>query len=382
MKLLNLILIVLIIIILKEMEPFTYITKYFSFTFIGDFYLGVVDNNSLVFIKPENLSKTELVEKFKELSSSKSLNSLKDNKIKKKISITDLFKDCYSKISTFIQKFYGALTKIALFSIIIRYLSKMKLLRFIFTILNSMLLSMFGIVFSDVYGFQEILEYIRGYWNGYVDFIHDTKFYKVLVKIFKVVKESNIENTDVKESNIKIDNINFDNKNNSNSEIIENKESYDFPSSDQQIKREKIRDATNNWENFENSKIREDSDTPFYRNKYFLIGISIITLGLIYIYWDSINELFKNVKPSDTSSDGTNTPIYTTHQEEYQKYFKELETNQELYDLDVIRSQDKGKVIDYSDVEHTKWEDSPTTPKPSTSKLPETDVIMLPISRK
>jgi hypothetical protein len=31
-----------------------------------------------------------------------------------------------------------------------------------------------------------------------------------------------------------------------------------------------------------------------------------------------------------------------------------MDTNKELYDLDVIRSQDKGKGIDYSDVEKTK----------------------------
>jgi ABC-type uncharacterized transport system substrate-binding protein len=60
MKLLNLILIVLIITI----EPL----------------ISFVLNNGLVFIKPENLSKTELVEKFKELSSSKSLKDLKNNK--------------------------------------------------------------------------------------------------------------------------------------------------------------------------------------------------------------------------------------------------------------------------------------------------------------
>jgi len=62
MNLLNLILIVLIITI----EPF--ITLEF--------------NNGLVFIKPENLTKTELVEKFKELSSSKLLKDLKDKNIK------------------------------------------------------------------------------------------------------------------------------------------------------------------------------------------------------------------------------------------------------------------------------------------------------------
>lgn len=118
--------------------------------------------------------------------------------------------------------------------------------------------------------------------------------------------------------------------------------------------------------------------------------MSIISLGLIYIYWDSINELFKNVKPSDgndtsdSSSNGRNSPLYMDPQEvEYRKYFKEVDENQELYDLDVVRSQDKGKAVDYSEVENIKWEDSPTTPKPSKSfELPKDPGIMLPISKE
>lgn len=117
-----------------------------------------------------------------------------------------------------------------------------------------------------------------------------------------------------------------------------------------------------------------------------ILGLSIITLGLICIYWDSIIELFKNVKPDlgkdEDGSNTTNTPIFLDHQEEYNNYFKELDTNEELYDLDMIRTQDKGKGIDYSDVSNTKWGDSPTTPKASTSKLPKTQGIMVPISKK
>ncbi len=136
------------------------------------------------------------------------------------------------------------------------------------------------------------------------------------------------------------------------------------------------------------SKINEerlDSNTSFYWQTYFLIGISIITLSFIYTYWDSINELFKNVKPDlgtdENGSNTTNTPIFTTHQEEYEKYFKELETNEELYDLDVIKAQNKSEIVEYIDVENTKWEDSPTTPKASTSNLPERHVVMIPISK-
>ena len=59
--------------------------------------------------------------------------------------------------------------------------------------------------------------------------------------------------------------------------------------------------------------------------------------------------------------------------------------NEELYDLDEIKSQDKDKSIEYSEVEKIKWEDSPTTPKASTSKLPLDSSkvgVMLPISKK
>jgi hypothetical protein len=370
MNLLNLILIVLIITI----EPF----------------ISLVFNNGLVFIKPENLTKTELIEKFKELSSSKSLDNLKniksdDKKDNDRITLKYLLKTYYLRLSAFVFKFHSILTKLTLFTIIIRYLRKMNMMKFIWSIINSVLLSTFGIILSDVYGFGDIFEYFKGYWMEYVNFIHGTKFYKILVKIFNELKESDVKSDKV--SNPEINEV-F-NKSEKVSDIVENKESYDFPSSYQQIETEKIRNVKSNWGNFENTKIKADSeinDSPFYKNKDLLIlGLSIITLGLIYIYWDSIIESFKNVKPDlgkdEDGSNVTNSPVISTHQEEYQKYFKELETNEELYDLDVIRSQNNSKTVEYIDVENTKWEDSPITPKASSSKLPKTSGVMLPISK-
>lgn len=131
MILLNLMLIILIIIMLKEMEPFTYIMKYFSFTFNREFFhvINPNDNNSLVFIKPENLTKTELVEKFKELSSSKSLNELKDKKEEKKVLIKDLFKSYLSLFLNFLITFKTILLKITLISFLIKLFKKYSLLR-------------------------------------------------------------------------------------------------------------------------------------------------------------------------------------------------------------------------------------------------------------
>jgi len=85
-----------------------------------------------------------------------------------------------------------------------------------------------------------------------------------------------------------------------------------------------------------------------------LLCLFSVFLYLNFWIWDYINELFKNVKPDlgkDENEDGSNTPVFLDPQDEYKQYFRELSTNEELYDLDVIKSQDKGKAIDYSDVE-------------------------------
>ena len=326
------------------------------------------NNNGLVFIKPENLTKTELVEKFKKLSSSKSLKDLEnikeDKKDEDKISFKEILKSYYLKLSAFIFKFKFLITKIALFTILIKYIKNFKLLRFIWKIINYILLSTLGIFISDIYGLKEIIAQIEYYWMEYVNFIHETKIYKVLIKIFHVVVDFDENHSEVIEDKSKI----VENKSKSN--IVKS----ELPSSEGELKNEKIiHDKTSGGNEKENW---------FELNKYYLIGLSIISLGLIYICWDSINELFNNVKPGDDDSTTTETPVFLSHEEEYKRYFKELESSQELYDLDVIKSQNKGTVIDYSDVENTKWEDSPITPKASTSNLPKTERIMMPISKK
>jgi hypothetical protein len=160
MNLLNLILIVLIITI----QPFI--------SFVNLYIL----NNGLVFIKPENLSKTELVEKFKELSSSKSLNDLKniknedkkdgDKKDGDKITFKNYLKSYYIRLSAFILKYKNLITfmnKIALFTILIKYFRKFKLMRIIIRIINYIFLSTFGIFIKDIYGLKEILAQIEFY---------------------------------------------------------------------------------------------------------------------------------------------------------------------------------------------------------------------------
>src|SRR6266567_1307886 len=114
-------LILILIILINLIEPF----------------MVIEFNNGLVFIKPENLSKTELVEKFKKLSSSKTLKEIKNVII--------------------------FMNKIALFAILIKYLGKIKIMRIIFRIINYISLTTFGILITDIYGLKEIIAQIEYY---------------------------------------------------------------------------------------------------------------------------------------------------------------------------------------------------------------------------
>src|SRR6266699_1843007 len=112
-------LILILIILINLIEPF----------------MVIEFNNGLVFIKPENLSKTELVEKFKKLSSSKTLKELKnikneDKKDEDKISIKEFLKSFYLRLSGLILKIKNVIifmNKISLFAILIKYLGKIKI---------------------------------------------------------------------------------------------------------------------------------------------------------------------------------------------------------------------------------------------------------------
>jgi hypothetical protein len=329
MNLLNLILFVLI----TTIEPFI------SFVF----------NNGLVFIKPENLTKTELVERFKELSSSNSLKELKnikneDKKDEDKLTIKEFLKSYYLSLSAFILKYKNLISKIALFTILIKYLRKFRIMSFIFRIINYIFLSTFGIFISDIYGLKEIIAQIEYYWMGYVNFIHESKIYKTLVKIFHVVIDEN--KSEVIEDKSKVDkNKSEVFKDKSESKLNES----DIPSSGKELKNEKIiHDKTSGGD-------EKEKWFELNKNNYYWIALTIVSLTLIYIYWDSIIELFKNVDPDDDGSTTTDSPVFLDPKEEYIKYFKELSTNEELYDLEVINSQNKGKTIEYTEVENTKW---------------------------
>lgn len=76
----------------------------------------------------------------------------------------------------------------------------------------------FGLAYSDVYGFKDLIENIKFYWSYDIDYIHDTKYYQFIIKILNFIKQENIISEN-KNENIKIED-NLENK----KDISENKE--------------------------------------------------------------------------------------------------------------------------------------------------------------
>jgi len=102
---------------------------------------------------------------------------------------------------------------------------------------------------------------------------------------------------------------------------------------------------------------------------------------LTWFFLDDIKTFVTSISPRkpDLGGNENSDSNLLDYQEEYSNYFKELDTNEELYDLEVIRAQ--SNKIEYLDVENSKWVDSPTTPKASSSKLPSSQSVMLPVSK-
>jgi hypothetical protein len=51
---------------------------------------------------------------------------------------------------------------------------------------NSFLTFIFGLAYSDVYGFKDIFDGLILYWSQIIEYIHNSKFYKILIKEFKL----------------------------------------------------------------------------------------------------------------------------------------------------------------------------------------------------
>jgi hypothetical protein len=180
------------------------------------------------------------------------------------------FKNYFSQLWNLILTFKNILVKLTLISFFIQIFKRYNIFKRLWLILNTIVLSIFGISLIDNFGFEfinNLLIEIRTIFTNIIDYLSNTKFYNYLNKLFS---NNEIETPSSKNSMISIN------------ETIS-------------------REATRNEDNFRksegNSKISEwlkpevkeeikENETSY--KKYFIITGIIISASLIWYYSDEI----------------------------------------------------------------------------------------------
>lgn len=362
MTLFDYLLIILLILIWWLIKNLKFITPGVQFL-QGDHQL-FHENNSIFFYKLENLKKAELIDKIQEIDSKKHLEKSTINKL----SLSEIRKLYFKKVIFLISKMWTFLSKLTIFSIFLKVILNFKLMRFIWILFSSLITFVFGLAYSEIYGFKVIFDEIMNYFSYAIDYIHGFKFYHILTKILTSIKNVNEES--IKDQTNTIESV-------IKTEVKETPSSFmttNNPSSTGNEISVTENKVNNRWDN-KQEVINE------YRNKYSILICLFLLAGLTWFLWDDIKLLLSSISPGkpDLGGNEDNKSGFLDYQEEYFHYFKELEVNDNLYDLEVIRAQ--SNKVEYLDVENSKWVDSPTTPKASSSKLPSSQGVMLPISK-
>ena len=77
----------------------------------------------------------------------------------------------------------------------------------------------------------------------------------------------------------------------------------------------------------------------FYKKLSILIGLVVLS-GLTWFFWDDIKPFLNSIKKPDLGGIDDNDetiPNIRDYETEYNNYFKTLDENMEIYDLEVIR---------------------------------------------
>ena len=129
------------------------------------------ENFSILYTKLENLKKSELIEKIQEIDSKPHLEKSTINKF----SLTEIRKLYFKKLSFLFSKMWTFLSKFKIVSIILMLILRFKLIRFIWILISSLMTFIFGLAYSDIYGFKVIFDEIIESFSFFIDYIHNTK---------------------------------------------------------------------------------------------------------------------------------------------------------------------------------------------------------------
>jgi hypothetical protein len=205
----------------------------------------------------KNLTKADLIKQIESIKT--------ENKNNNK-------KSWIQRFLEFLIFYKNLMFKITIVALIIKILRKYSILNKIWRILNTIVMSTFGITMFDIYGFDifyNLFKEISTIFGNIIDYLSKTHFSSILKKLFD---KKEVENEFLNETS-KNETGSLRSLNRTTSEI-----------------------SNGNTENKTNSSRIEQIDennqkTPFYKDGYFIIGAILIIGGLFCYFW------FKPSKP-------------------------------------------------------------------------------------
>jgi hypothetical protein len=165
-----------------------------------------------------------------------------------------------SKLLGFFYLIKNFLVKITLITLIVKIFKRFALIRRLWLILNTIVISIFGLSILDLYGFT----FISALWTeiisitgNFINYLTNTKFYHTLIGLFGYKIESSTKMESMNRTDQSSTRI--------STAIKENSEVSD-------------------WFNPVDKQEEIIEDTPFYKNKYLIWGTFLLISGVTYYY--------------------------------------------------------------------------------------------------
>jgi hypothetical protein len=212
-------------------------------------------------MKLNKYTKAELISK---------LNKIKNENIENNGNYINKLNSYLSMIWVFLIKFKSMLLKLTLISFLIRIFKKYRLFRRIWIILNSIIVTIFGISLIDNFGFdfiQHFFREIKFIISNTVDYLTNTHFYQYINKLF----ESN-ENPSSKTT--------FKSKSISENSIEKTRNDQNFGQSNRDSK-------ISEWLKQEPEEKLDDIKESNNKYYYYIIALIVIS-ALSWYYFDEI----------------------------------------------------------------------------------------------
>ena len=226
-------------------------------------------------------TKAELINKFKKIESQ--IDSKNNNNL-----------SIFNKIIKWIITIKNILIKLTLISFLIKIFKKYTLFRKIWTVLNTIIVTIFGISLLDNFGIEFLelfLREIRIVIGNIIDYLTNTHFYKYLTKLFSREDEASSKET---------------NKNGSMMESNIGKTSRNEENIRENYRRSKISEIIRGEE------IQNEDESKSNNNKYYIIAGMLIASGLVWYYSNELKtggtSLFEWIKSFFSGDDPNNNP--------------------------------------------------------------------------